>query len=194
MNDLSYTLFDRMLDMYGSKIKSLLSIQYRMHEDIMRFSSRELYSNELIAHKSVATHLLHHLKNVKSSIHTTVPVIIIDTSDTPHSYEVKGGALDKQSTANHYEVKVVISQIKKLLSNGVRQDQIAIITPYKAQVSKLKTEIGTKWMDTEIGTVDGFQGQEKEVIILSLVRSNKKGEIGFLADQRRLNGRSKIRN
>ncbi|KAG2210292.1 hypothetical protein INT47_003277 [Mucor saturninus] len=187
MNDLSYTLFDRMLDMYGSKIKALLSVQYRMHEDIMSFSSRELYENKLTADKSVAKHLLHHLKNVNSSIHTTVPIIIIDTSDTPQSYEVKGGPLDKTSTANNYEVKVVISQIRKLLSNGVRPDQIAVITPYKAQVTKLKTEIGTKWTDIEIGTVDGFQGQEKEVIILSLVRSNRNGEVGFLADQRRLN-------
>lgn len=177
-----------MLDIYGSKIKALLSVQYRMHKDIMCFSSRELYENKLTADKSVAKHLLHHLKNVNSSIHTTVPVIIIDTSDTPQSYEVKGGSLDKTSTANHYEVKVVISQIRKLLSNGVRPDQIAVITPYKAQVTKLKAEIGTKWMDIEIGTVDGFQGQEKEVIILSLVRSNRNGEVGFLADQRRLNG------
>lgn len=188
MNDLSYTLFDRMLDMYGSKIKIFLSVQYRMHKDIMCFSSKELYGNKLIADKSVATHLLHQLKNVKTSINTTVPIIMIDTSDTHLSYEVKGGGMDKQSTANHYEVKVVISQIKKILRDGVKPNQIAIITPYKAQVSKLRTEIGTKWLDIEIGTVDGFQGCEKEVILLSLVRSNKNGEVGFLAEKRRLNG------
>lgn len=189
MNDLSYTLFDRMLSMHGDCIKKLLSIQYRMHENIMRFSSEMLYKNKLIADSSVANHILRDLPRVGNTPETRVPIIMIDTSDTKMHHESKGGKMDRQSTANNYEVKVITSYIRKLLCDGVKKDQIAVITPYKAQVTKLHLAMGEKWVDIEVGTVDGFQGREKEAILLSLVRSNKRGEVGFLAEKRRLNGK-----
>ncbi|KAG2229940.1 hypothetical protein INT48_001206, partial [Thamnidium elegans] len=187
MNDLSYTLFDRLLSMYGDKVKKLLSIQYRMHEQIMAFSSKELYNNKLIADSSVAQHILQDLPDVKKTAETCVPIIIIDTKDTNNHHESKGGKMNKQSTANDYEVKVIVCYIGKLLKDGLTQKDIAVITPYKAQVTKLLLAMGDKWIDIEVGTVDGFQGREKEAIILSLVRSNKRREVGFLAEKRRLN-------
>lgn len=188
--DLSYTLFDRTLSMHGSKVKRLLSIQYRMHHKIMEYSSKQLYENRLVAHGSVANQLLHDLPRVIETKNTAVPIITIDTKDTMQYHEAKGtGQFDKQSTANSLEVKIVANQVKKLLTDGVSQSQIAVITPYKAQVTKIRAELGEKWLDIEVGTVDGFQGKEKEVVLLSLVRSNSLGEVGFLADKRRLNGK-----
>lgn len=189
MNDLRYTLFDRMLAMHGTSIKRLLSIQYRMNEKIMSYSSLQLYGNKLVADISVAQHVLHGLPKVKDTPETRVPVIMYDTSDTRKFHEVKGGEMNKQSTVNNYEVKIIIIYIRKLLKDGLKQHQIAVITPYKAQVAKLMSEMGEKWLDIEVGTVDGFQGKEKEVVLLSLVRSNVIGEVGFLAERRRLNGK-----
>jgi superfamily I DNA and/or RNA helicase len=67
----------------------------------------------------------------------------------------------------------------------VTSDQIAIISPYSAQVKLLREKL--KHLDLEIDSVDGFQGREKEAVIVSLVRSNREGEVGFLADTRRMN-------
>lgn len=71
---------------------------------------------------------------------------------------------------------------------GLREDQIGVITPYATQVKSLAQEITEKWEDIEIDSVDEFQGREKEAIIISLVRSNSRGEVDFLAENRRLNG------
>lgn len=87
--DLSYTLFDRLIDMYGDNIKVMLSVQYRMHEKIMQFSSQELYDNKLFAHYSVAGHLLSGLTNTSHSQDTNAPVVLIDTSDTIFCHETK---------------------------------------------------------------------------------------------------------
>ncbi|CAO3611048.1 unnamed protein product [Mucor hiemalis] len=188
LNQLTYTLFDRLLDMYGDKVKRMLSIQYRMNQKIMKFSSSTLYDNKLIAHESVANHLLHDIPSVKKTDNTKDPVIMIDTREEKMRHEAKGsGQFDKQSTANNFEVKIVANQIKKLINDGISQNQISVITPYKAQVSKIRTELGEKWLDIDVGTVDGFQVKEKEVVLLSLVRSNLSGEVGFLAEKRRLN-------
>ncbi|KAI8970962.1 P-loop containing nucleoside triphosphate hydrolase protein [Pilobolus umbonatus] len=184
------TLFDRLLLMYGNKIKSMLVVQYRMHEKIMEFSSKELYDNKLIAHDSVAHHLLSDLSNVTHSDNTDTPIVLIDTSDTGLSYEMTDEGVDEQSKSNEMEIRLVICHIRSLIEDGLQEDQIGIITPYAAQVTKLKRDIRETWPQIEIGTVDGFQGREKEAIILSLVRSNETGEVGFLSEKRRLNGKS----
>lgn len=191
LNELTYTLFDRILNMYGDKVKKMLSMQYRMNQKIMEYSSTAMYDNKLTAHESVANHLLHDIPSVQTSENTSNPIIMIDTSDNNMRYEVSGsGQFDKQSTANNFEVKIIANQIRKLINEGIEQTHISVITPYKAQVSKIRSELGEKWLDIEVGTVDGFQGKEKEVILLSLVRSNLAGKVGFLAEKRRLNGKS----
>jgi len=70
---------------------------------------------------------------------------------------------------------------------GVPPARIAVITPYQAQVTLLTSMLRDSAPDLEIGTVDGMQGREKEAIVLSLVRSNDKREVGFLSEKRRLN-------
>ncbi|KAL7324983.1 hypothetical protein PS15p_210092 [Mucor circinelloides] len=185
--DLSTTLFDRLLGMYGDKVKRMLMVQYRMHQKIMEFSSKELYDNKLVADKSVASHLLVDLPNVEESENTDVPLVMIDTSDTGLGHEITDDAQEEQSKANELEVELVLVHIRALIDDGLEEDQIGVITPYAAQVSKLKRDIREHWPGIEIGTVDGFQGREKEAILLSLVRSNDTGEVGFLAEKRRLN-------
>ncbi|CEP12707.1 hypothetical protein [Parasitella parasitica] len=185
--DLSTTLFDRLLSMYGNNVKRMLMVQYRMHQKIMEFSSKELYDNKLIADKSVADHLLADLPDVESSENTDVPLVMMDTSDTGLGHEITDDAQEEQSKANELEVELALTHIRALLRDGLQEDQIGVITPYAAQVSKLKRDIREHWPRIEIGTVDGFQGREKEAILLSLVRSNDTGEVGFLAEKRRLN-------
>ncbi|SAL98729.1 hypothetical protein [Absidia glauca] len=187
-SDLSTTLFDRLLAMYGNKIKKMLMVQYRMHQKIMEFSSKELYDNLLVADDSVASHLLQDLPDVSSSENTEVPVVLLDTSDTGLGHEVTDDdSLDDQSKANELEVSLAVHHVEALLEDGLTQDQIGIITPYAAQVSRLVRDVRDKWPAIEIGTVDGFQGREKEAILLSLVRSNDDGQVGFLQEKRRLN-------
>ncbi|KAG1178620.1 hypothetical protein G6F70_000204 [Rhizopus microsporus] len=186
--DLTTTLFDRLLAMYGNRIKRMLTVQYRMHKKIMEFSSKELYENKLVADESVAEHVLADLPEVEHTENTESPIVMIDTSDTGLSHEVTDDAQEEQSKANELEVQLAVQHVKALLEEGLQEDQIGIITPYAFQVSKLRREIREHWPGIEIGTVDGFQGREKEAIILSLVRSNEMGEVGFLAEKRRLNG------
>ncbi|KAI8349941.1 P-loop containing nucleoside triphosphate hydrolase protein [Choanephora cucurbitarum] len=185
--DLTTTLFDRLLSLYGNQIKRMLLVQYRMHQKIMEFSSKELYENKLIADKSVATHVLADLPDVKDTENTEVPLVLLDTSDTGLAHEVTGEDQEEQSKSNELEVELALSHVRTLLEEGLTQDQIGVITPYAAQVAKLKRDIREQFPEIEIGTVDGFQGREKEAILLSLVRSNETGEVGFLAEKRRLN-------
>ncbi|KAL0091005.1 AAA domain-containing protein [Phycomyces blakesleeanus] len=112
---------------------------------------------------------------------------MIDTSDTGLAHEITDEAKEEQSKANEREVELAAIHVQSLLEDGLQQEQIGIITPYSAQVTRLIREIREKWPLIEIGTVDGFQGREKEAILLSLVRSNDDCEVGFLAEKRRLN-------
>src|SRR6185503_6636731 len=83
------------------------------------------------------------------------------------------------------EALLVMKVLEGLYADGLHPSQIALLSPYVAQVKKLR--VMAKDHGIEIGSIDSFQGREKEVIILSLVRSNEKGEVGFLGDTRRMN-------
>jgi ATP-dependent RNA/DNA helicase IGHMBP2 len=91
------------------------------------------------------------------------------------------------SRFNLEEAQLVVKHVENLLSAGVKEASIAVITPYSAQVHTLKNLMSEKHEFIEIGTVDGFQGREKDCIVISMVRSNKNGEVGFLSDERRTN-------
>uniref|UniRef100_A0A0E0NXN6 DNA helicase n=1 Tax=Oryza rufipogon TaxID=4529 RepID=A0A0E0NXN6_ORYRU len=179
------TLFERLTEAYGDQITSMLTIQYRMHELIMNWSSKELYNNKIKAHSSVADHMLYDIEEVKRSSSTELTIILIDTTGCDME-EVKD---EEESTMNEGEAAVSIAHAKLLVESGVRASDIGIITPYAAQVTCLKMmrNKDTKLKDLEISTVDGFQGREKEAIIISMVRSNSKKEVGFLSDHRRMN-------
>ena len=84
-------------------------------------------------------------------------------------------------------MEVLGKHLEVRIEAGLRPEEIAIITPYNAQVQLLRSSLRSTYERLEIDTVDGFQGREKEAILLSLVRSNQDRQVGFLADRRRLN-------
>ncbi|KAF5750201.1 DNA-binding protein SMUBP-2 [Tripterygium wilfordii] len=182
---LGRTLFERLTYLYGDEITSMLTVQYRMHELIMNWSSNELYNSKIEAHPSVAGHNLFDLEDVKSSCSTEPTLLLIDIAGC----DMEEKKDEEDSTMNEGEAEVAMAHAKKLVQSGVQASNIGIITPYAAQVVLLKTLKGkdAKLKDMEISTVDGFQGREKEAIIISMVRSNSKKEVGFLSDHRRMN-------
>ncbi|HEX2880277.1 MAG TPA: C-terminal helicase domain-containing protein, partial [Polyangiaceae bacterium] len=92
------------------------------------------------------------------------------------------------STSNPGQAERTAVEVQRLISRGVPPREIAAITPYSAQVKRLKQLLAKELAQgLEVGTVDGFQGREKEAIVVDLVRSNDSGQIGFLADVRRTN-------
>ena len=197
---LETTLFDRLLTLHGPSIKRMLKVQYRMHEKIMRFPSDSMYSSALIAAPSVAHRLLTDLAYpVQDTDDTREPLIFYDTQggDFPESDSssdhttttTPSSHLLTDSKSNPNEALLILSHIRSLILSGIHPSDIAIITPYAAQLSYLSHDlkIKEKYPGLELGTVDGFQGREKEVVVLGLVRSNERGEVGFLAEERRLN-------
>lgn len=178
--ELSFTMFERFTKLYPQFVY-MLKIQYRMNEIIMKFPSQQFYNNKLIADEKVRNITLYQIiKTLQNSpIIDDTPIIFIDTQGQFPEKQKK----DSQSKYNPNEAKLIKKIVEKLLETGISPKDIGIITPYKDQEDFLKKLI----KNVEIQTVDGFQGREKEVIIISLVRSNEKGDIGFLEDLRRLN-------
>ncbi|XP_044468454.1 DNA-binding protein SMUBP-2 isoform X2 [Mangifera indica] len=182
---LGRTLFERLADLYGDEIMSMLTVQYRMHELIMNWSSKELYNSKIKAHPCVAAHMLYDLEDVKRSSSTEPTLLLIDIAGC----DMEEKKDEEDSTLNEGEAEVAMAHAKRLVQSGVQASDIGIITPYAAQVVLLKMlkSNDDKLKDMEISTVDGFQGREKEAIIISMVRSNSKKEVGFLSDRRRMN-------
>ena len=176
------SLMERLVNRYGETIARRLTMQYRMHAQIMRFSSNEFYDGQLVAAESVRGHLLADLVHVTANPMTQTAIRFFDTagSNCEEQAESDGG-----SRENPGEAEFVVWQVNELMNAGVLASEIAVITPYAAQARRLRGLIADA--SIEIDTVDGFQGREKEVVVISLVRSNVKGELGFLTDTRRMN-------
>ncbi|KAI6779588.1 uncharacterized protein J7T54_008206 [Emericellopsis cladophorae] len=194
---LETTLFDRLLALHGPAIKRMLTTQYRMHERIMRFPSDELYESKLMAADAVKARLLRDLDyDVQDGEDTNEPLIFIDTQggdfperaeeDDPENPRKGKSALHGDSKSNEMEAALVRQHVAALTSAGVRAEDIAVVTPYNAQLAVL-APLKERFPGIELGSVDGFQGREKEAVIVSLVRSNPEGEVGFLGEKRRLN-------
>ena len=216
---LETTLFDRLLALHGPSIKRMLTVQYRMHEIIMRFPSDELYEGRLVAADAVQARLLQDLPYaVQKTEDTAEPLVFWDTQggEFPEKTEDegegrKGGKNFGESKSNDMEAALVRAHVQKLVAAGVRAEDIAVITPYNAQVihisrcrclladlprpqlALLSQDLRAMHPGIELGSVDGFQGREKEAVVVSLVRSNAEREVGFLAEKRRLNGSSSHR-
>lgn len=145
----------------------LLDLQYRMCSKLIQFSNEMFYDKKILSFKKYSINLF-----------DKDPLIFIDT-DCNDFNETE----DNNSKKNDGEAKI-ICKIVEYLQNYTKNDTIGIITPYSAQAALLKSLISE---EIEVKTVDGFQGREKDYIILSLVRSNNIGDFGFLDDFRRLN-------
>jgi ATP-dependent RNA/DNA helicase IGHMBP2 len=179
---LGVSLFERLMQRYGPAAARRLTVQYRMHTQIMDFSSLEFYEAELTADDSVAGHLLCELTGVAATPLTQTPLEFWDTAGAGYDEEMEP---DGESRRNPQEAALVVRKVRLLLDNGVAPQDIAVIAPYAAQVRLLRNELPIAGL--EIDSVDGFQGREKEAVVISLVRSNPAGEIGFLGDIRRMN-------
>ena len=186
------SLFEKAIK--GLDADVMLEIQYRMNEKIMQFSSQEFYQNKLAADKTVQHHSL---DENGESIYSAAAVDFIDTAGCGFTEEQNMQTL---STANPEEAKLLLKYLNMIVEElaildeeQLIQTSIGIISPYKEQVLLLRSllfsyEYLAKYKNNiSIHTVDGFQGQERDIIAISMVRSNDTGEIGFLGDIRRMN-------
>ncbi len=176
------SLMQRLIEREGETVFRRLTVQYRMHEAVMNFSSQTFYDGSLVADASVRSHRLCDLPDVQTSPLTSEPIELIDTAGAEFTEEIEP---DGESKLNVKEANLVVRLVRELIDAGVRGDQIAVIAPYAAQVRLLRNRL--ELPELEIDTVDGFQGREKEAVLITMVRSNDRGEIGFLADTRRTN-------
>ena len=166
---------------------SLLKVQYRMNESIMRFPSEWFYNNQLESAPEIRQ---------RGILDFDTPMIWIDTSEMECHEEFVGESFGR---INKPEANLLLqeleSYIQKIGENRVLDEQIdfGLISPYKAQVQYLRNKIKSNSFFRRfrplitVNTVDGFQGQERDVIFISLVRANESGQIGFLNDLRRMN-------
>ncbi|MRI83640.1 MAG: IGHMBP2 family helicase [Nitratiruptor sp.] len=185
--ELEESLFERLIRNHPEE-SSMLQIQYRMHEAIMGFSNHHFYDGKLIAHERVAHHTLADFSLAPPArfpqiLDPTNPLVFVDTKGI-EAFE----QLPDRSTSyeNPKEAQLVYDLAQELLAMGLPGKDIGIISPYLAQVKRIKKLFGLE-TEVEVKSVDGFQGREKEVILISFVRSNQEGKIGFLKDWRRLN-------
>ncbi|XP_025771227.1 DNA-binding protein SMUBP-2 [Puma concolor] len=181
---LALSLMERLVAEQGASVVRTLTVQYRMHQAIMQWASEALYHGRLTAHPSVAGHLLRDLPGVAATEETGIPLLLVDTAGCG-LFELEED--DDQSKGNPGEVRLVSLHVQALVEAGVRASDIAVITPYNLQVDLLRQSLAHRHPELEIKSVDGFQGREKEAVVLSFVRSNRKGEVGFLAEDRRIN-------
>ncbi|MCP9765210.1 AAA domain-containing protein [Lacihabitans soyangensis] len=177
---LSNTLLEKLTVKYPEAV-TLLQTQYRMNEQIMAHSSKTFYGNLLKAHESVANHQL-------STAHP--PVQFIDTAGCGFEEKLEG-----TSSTNPEEAAFLVKRLEELVNNfsEMTMPSIAVISPYKQQIQLLKEFISASsilqpWQSfISINTIDSFQGQERDAVFISMTRSNSDGEIGFVADTRRMN-------
>jgi hypothetical protein len=191
---LGVTFFERLAAVAGDGPGSatMLVRQHRMHADIMQFPSQATYGGRLVAADEVAAHVLADL-GVTADPLRPGPVVFLDTAGKDWS-DRRGGLEpgDEEdadpSTWNPGNADRVAAEVRRLLSRGVRPADIAVIAAYDAQVRRLRRLLAAeRALGLEVATVDAFQGREKEAVVVDLVRSNERGEIGFLADVRRMN-------
>lgn len=177
---------------------AMLEQQHRMHAEIMAFPSRTMYGGRLVPAPAVAAHRLEDL-GVRPDPLRPRPLWLIDTAGKDWLEQRTdfdpGGSLNNApafqfdpSTFNTGHAERVAAEARRLLSRGLPPTEIAIIAAYSAQARRLRELLrAERAAGLEIGTVDGFQGREKEAVLVDLVRSNETGEIGFLANTRRMN-------
>lgn len=190
-HELEDTLFEELINKYPDK-SALLNTQYRMNQLLMEFPNSEFYNSKLDSAETVKDivitdiieeNKLSETEKVKIEdqlLSDKQPLIFVDTSEIDKNGEKK--LKDSKSIINLAEAETTLEIVDFYQKLGIDDKDIGIISPYADQVSLLKNKT-----DVEVKTVDGFQGREKEIIIISTVRSNDKGKIGFLSDLRRLN-------
>lgn len=183
---LSRSLMESVVDKCRSAVE-LLTVQYRMNEAIMRFSSDWFYGGRLQAAEEV---------KCRGILDFDSPVEWLDTSEMDFSEKyvsATGGRVNPDE--GEFMLDSLEAYIKRIGEKRIEDENLdfAVISPYKAQVSWLRRNAKKRNVlrrlkgKIAINTIDGFQGQERDVVFISLVRSNDDGKIGFLSDLRRMN-------
>jgi ATP-dependent RNA/DNA helicase IGHMBP2 len=168
---LAITLMEKCVALHPEAVV-LLEEQYRMNTAIMGFSSQEFYGGALKAHTPVADRLL---------FPGDQPFLFIDTAGCGFAEQMAG-----TSVANPEEALFTHNFYKQFMER-LEPFSVAVISPYSGQVWLLKAHFGSENQQLFVNTIDSFQGQERDMVIISIARSNTTGEIGFLADIRRMN-------
>lgn len=183
---LAKTLMERIVE-NKPEVVTLLTVQYRMNEKIMQFSSDWFYDGKVIAAPEVSH---------RGILDYDLPMMWIDTSGTEAYEQFVGESFGR---INKKEAVLTLEKLQEYFEKTGKQRildesiDVGIISPYRAQVQYLRQQIKKKEFFRpyrkliSVNTVDGFQGQERDIIIISLVRSNNEGQIGFLSDLRRMN-------
>ena len=196
---LSKTLMERIVEMHPETV-TLLKIQYRMNDDIMRFSSNYFYDGQVESAPEV---------KYRSILDMDVPMTWIDTSEFTDLVQVSDGSPveafkeefvgESYGRINKAEAELTLLALQNYFEKIGKQRllderiDVGIISPYRAQVQYLRRLLMKREYFKpfrrliSVNTVDGFQGQERDIIVISLVRSNDEGQIGFLRDLRRMN-------
>jgi superfamily I DNA and/or RNA helicase len=171
---LGLSLFERLVEAHGDAVKVTLAEQHRMNRRIMAVPSEALYGGRLRAHPAVAERAI-----------DDAPLEVVDTAGRGFEETTPEGS---DSKVNDGEAALAAAEVEALLARGLDPAEIAVISPYDGQVQRLR-ELLSAHLDRglEVDTVDGFQGREKDAVVVSLVRANDAGEVGFLADVRRMN-------
>jgi ATP-dependent RNA/DNA helicase IGHMBP2 len=176
---LYHTLFEKNIGLHD--ITCMLDIQYRMHEQIMQYSNATFYESKLIAAESVKQATISESEK---------PILFIDTAGCGFT-EVQ----ENVRISNPESAAFLLKQLNSLLTNlpNANELKIGVMAPYKQQVILLQElilhhiELQPYLKNISINTIDSFQGQERDIIFIDLVRSNDEGVIGFLSDTRRMN-------
>ena len=188
---LGKTLMERIVENKPETV-TLLKMQYRMNEDIMRFSSDWFYGNQVESAPEV---------KYRSILDLDIPMSWIDTSSwnessTLFKEQFVGESFGRINKAEAELTLLVLEKyFQKIGKERILDERldVGIISPYRAQVQYLRRQLKKKEFFKpyrsliSVNTVDGFQGQERDIILISLVRANDEGQIGFLRDLRRMN-------
>jgi superfamily I DNA and/or RNA helicase len=180
---LSTTLLEKCVALYPEAVV-LLEEQYRMHTHIMQYSSGVFYNNRLRAHASVAEHVLFEGEG---------PLAFIDTAGCGYDEKADGTSTTPEEAS--LLLKHLSALVSELTTHYSAKDfpSIAVISPYKQQILVLNElllhapELHKYGKNISVNTIDSFQGQERDIVYISMTRSNAEGNIGFLSDIRRMN-------
>lgn len=183
---LGKTLMERIVENKPETV-TLLKMQYRMNEQIMKFSSEWFY-HSMVESAPTVSH--------RGILDYDTPMMWIDTAECDGKEEFVG---ENFGRINRAEAELTLQTLQQYLEKIGKQRileesiDVGIISPYRAQVQLLRKELRKREFFRPyrhlltVNTVDGFQGQERDIILISLVRSNDGGDIGFLRDLRRMN-------
>ncbi|TVU10866.1 hypothetical protein EJB05_44419 [Eragrostis curvula] len=190
---LGISLLERASSLHDGKLVTKLTMQYRMHKSIASWASNQMYDGLLESSPSIASRLLVDHPSIKATWMTKCAFLLLDTRMPYGSLNIDcEESLDPEGTGSFYnngEADIVAHHVLDLVKSGVSPTSIAVQSPYVAQVQLLRDRLGEYPLayGVEVSTIDSFQGREADAVVISMVRSNSLGAVGFLGDSRRMN-------